>query len=138
MSKNKTVATNLSVTKYLDSIDDPIKKEGSKQIHKMMQELSGLKAVMWGESIIGYGTYHYKYDSGREGDFLKIGFSPRKQNFAFYIMNGAARYEDLLAKLGKHKTGKSCLYINRLADVDLEILEEICRRSYDAMTEKYG
>ena len=93
---------------------------------------------MWGSSIVGFGRYHYKYDSGREGDFMKVGFSPRKQNISLYIMTGFDRYEELMAKLGKFKTGKSCLYINKLADVDEDVLTELITISYDLMTEKYG
>ena len=93
---------------------------------------------MWGTSIVGFGEYHYKYESGREGDFLITGFSPRKSAFTIYIMPGFARYEALMDKLGKHRTGKSCLYINRLDDVDLSVLEELVTRSVEYMTEKYG
>lgn len=93
---------------------------------------------MWGPSIVGFGEYHYKYESGREGDFLITGFSPRKSALTIYIMPGFARYEALMAKLGKHRTGKSCLYINRLDDVDLSVLEELVTRSVEYMTEKYG
>lgn len=93
---------------------------------------------MWGPSIVGFGEYHYKYESGREGDFLITGFSPRKSALTIYIMPGFARYEALMDKLGKHRTGKSCLYINRLDDVDLSVLEELVTRSVEYMTEKYG
>ena len=93
---------------------------------------------MWGASIIGYGEYHYKYDSGREGDFLMTGFSPRKQNISLYIMMGFSKFDALLSKLGKHKLGKSCLYINKLADIDEKILKEIIRLSFEQMKEKYN
>lgn len=93
---------------------------------------------MWGPSIVGFGEYHYKYESGREGDFLITGFSPRKSALTIYIMPGFTRYEALMEKLGKHRTGKSCLYINRLDDVDLSVLEELVTRSVEYMTEKYG
>lgn len=93
---------------------------------------------MWGPSIVGFGEYHYKYESGREGDFLITGFSPRKSALTIYIMPGFTRHAALMGKLGKHRTGKSCLYINRLDDVDLEVLEELVSRSVEYMTEKYG
>ena len=93
---------------------------------------------MWGNSIVGFGNYHYKYASGREGDFMKIGFSPRKQNLTLYIMPGFDRYDALMKKLGKYKTGKSCLYIKRLEDVDWSVLRELSQRSYQYMTDKYG
>lgn len=87
---------------------------------------------------MAFGTYHYKYDSGREGDFMKVGFSPRAQNVTVYIIAGFDRYEALMSKLGKHKTGKSCLYIQKLDDIDLDVLEELVKESYNLMTEKYG
>lgn len=90
---------------------------------------------MWGTSIVGFGSYHYKYDSGREGDMPVTGFAPRKQSLTLYIMPGFDAYEDLLSKLGKHKTGKSCLYINKLADVDMDVLRELVKQSVEAMKE---
>lgn len=92
---------------------------------------------MWGSSIVGFGSYHYQYASGREGDWPIVGFSPRKQNLTLYIMNGFDRYESLLARLGKHKTGKSCLYLNKLEDVDLQLLRELIQESVAYMKNKY-
>jgi hypothetical protein len=105
---------------------------------KWMEEITGLPPKMWGPSIVGFGTYHYKYDSGREGDMLKIGFSPRKAALTVYIMPGFRRYEELMEMLGKHKTGKSCLYIKKLTDVNESVLKELCQESWAYMNEKYG
>ena len=102
-----------------------------------MQGITGELPKMWGNSIIGFGSYHYKYKSGREGDWFLTGFSPRKQSFTLYIMAGFSKYEELLSKLGKFTTGKSCLYIKRLSDVDLSVLETICIRSLEDMQKLY-
>lgn len=104
----------------------------------LMEELTGMEAKMWGASIVGFGDYHYQYESGREGDFFKVGFSPRKQNLTLYIMPGFDRYEDLMAKLGIFKTGKSCLYLKKLEDVNAEVLRELIVESVRYMNEKYG
>ena len=103
----------------------------------MMRKATGKRAKMWGPSIVGYGTYHYKYASGREGDFLMTGFSPRKQALTVYVIPGFEYFETLMKKLGKYKTGKSCLYIKRLSDVDQEILEQLLIRSVQYMREHY-
>lgn len=137
-AKNKTVETDASVNGFLDAVDDEEKRNASLKIAQMMAKITGEPAKMWGPSIIGFGTYHYKYDSGREGDFLKIGFSPRKTNLTLYIMPGFDRYAELMEKLGKYKTGKSCLYVKKLEDIDWSVLEELCELSYAYMTEKYG
>ena len=137
-SHNKTVENDRSVNDFLNSVKDDTKKADCLRVKAMMEEVSGEPARMWGASIVGFGNYHYRYDSGREGDFMKIGFSPRAQNLTLYIMPGFERYEDLMNKLGKHKTGKSCLYVKKLADVDEEVLKELMVESYGHMTEKYG
>ena len=93
----------------------------------MMQEVTGVEAKMWGDSIVGFGSYHYKYASGREADWPLVGFSPRKQNLTLYIMSGFEQYDELLQRLGKHSTGKACLYVKRLADVDLAVLQELVK-----------
>jgi len=103
-----------------------------------MKEITGEGPVMWRPSIIGYGSYHYKYDSGREGDMLLTGFSPRKQNLSLYIKAGFTKYEELLQKLGKHKTGKSCLYIKRLSEINTDVLIELIKASYDHYNHKYN
>ncbi|WP_233520554.1 DUF1801 domain-containing protein [Flocculibacter collagenilyticus] len=138
MNQNKTVPTDASVIDFIINIDNPTKKADAHTLLTLMAELSGETATMWGSSIIGFGQYHYKYDSGREGDFLLTGFSPRKQNFSLYIMSGFSQYDELLAQLGKHKTGKSCLYINKLADVDIEVLKQLISLSLDYMRERYS
>ena len=139
MSKsNKTTENDNSVEQFVSLIEDSEKREDSIRIIQMMKEISGEEPKMWGSSIIGFGKYHYKYDSGREGDFMKIGFSPRKQNLTLYIMPGFKRYEEILSQLGKHSIGKSCLYIKKLAYVDQRHLYELMKTSYEYMTNKYG
>jgi hypothetical protein len=138
MLQNKTQPTEQQVEDFLNSVENDRRREDSFALLKMMRELTGEPAVMWGSSIVGFGTYHYTYDSGREGDHLKVGFSPRKSSLSLYIMPGFERYQELLEKLGKHKTGKSCLYINKLADVDLDVLQTLIRESVEYMNEKYG
>ena len=103
----------------------------------MMRKATGKRAKMWGSSIVGYGTYHYKYESGREGDFMVTGFSPRKQALTVYVMPGFSHFDKLMAKLGKYKTGKSCLYIKRLSDVDEKVLERLIDSSVKHMRKKY-
>jgi hypothetical protein len=135
---NKTQANENSVADFLEKVEPQKRKEDAFTLLKIMEEISGEKAKMWGDSIIGYGTYHYKYESGREGDFLRIGFSPRKTALSLYIMSGFSSYEQLMKKLGKHKTGKACLYIKKLEDVDLAVLKELMKASLEYMKEKYG
>ncbi|NNE25240.1 MAG: DUF1801 domain-containing protein [Saprospiraceae bacterium] len=137
-SKNKTVPTKNNVQSFLDKIENEEKRAFANRIQLMLAEVSGEQAVMWGTSIVGYGQYHYKYASGREGDFMKVGFSPRKQNMTLYIMPGFHRYNELLSKLGKYKTGKSCLYIKKEQDINFDVLKELVASSYDFMTNKYG
>jgi len=137
-NENKTTETNASVDDFLNKVADEKKRADSFEIKAMMERLTGHPAKMWGPAIVGFGVYHYKYDSGREGDFLKVGFSPRAQNLTLYIMPGFGRYEELMQKLGKYKTGKSCLYVKKLEDIDKSVLEELIKESYSYMTEKYG
>ncbi|MCB0522377.1 MAG: DUF1801 domain-containing protein [Lewinellaceae bacterium] len=137
MAENKTQPTKVSVESFLNSIEDETKRNDSFTLRQIMQDITGEPAVMWGPSIVGFGTYHYKYESGREGDFMIVGFSPRKQNLTLYIMPGFARYDELMQKLGKYKTGKSCLYLKRLEDVDLEVLKQLIGESVKYMMEKY-
>ena len=137
-AQNKTVENDGSVSDFINSVADETKKADCQKIDAMMREISGHAPKMWGKSIVGYGNYHYKYASGREGDFMKIGFSPRAQNLTLYIMPGFDRYDEIMSRLGKHKTGKSCLYVKKLADVDEDVLKELMTESYGYMTEKYG
>jgi hypothetical protein len=133
MSENKTRPNDQNVIDFLTSVDHQTRREDAFTVLKMMEEITGEDAVMWGSSIVGFGSYHYKYDSGREGDMPLIGFSPRKQSMTLYIMSGFDSEEELLASLGKHKTGKACLYVNKLADVDEGVLRQMIKRSYEHM-----
>ncbi len=137
MSTPKTKKNDASVTDFLDNVTHPVKREDSLELLRMMKEITGVAPKMWGGSIVGFDEYHYVYASGREGDWPIVGFSPRKQNISLYIMPGFTRFEQLLEKLGKHKVSKSCLYINKLADVNKEILAEIITESVAVMRKKY-
>lgn len=137
MAENKTKPTKVSVTDFINSIDDSQKRADARKVAAMMRRATGKRAKMWGASIVGYGTYHYKYDSGREGDFMITGFSPRKQALTVYILAGFRNYGTLMKKLGKHETGKSCLYIKRLSDVDEKVLERLINKSVKYMRENY-
>lgn len=137
-NQNKTQITDASVDNFLDQIKDEQKRKDSFEIKALMEAITGEPAKMWGSTIIGFGTYHYKYDSGREGDFMKTGFSPRAQNISIYIMTGFERHDELVQKLGKYKVGKSCLYVKKLDDIDREVLKELVSSSYQLMTKKYG
>jgi len=129
----KTKVNNASVTDFLNSVADEQKRNDSFEILKMMKQISKEDAKMWGTSIVGFGSYHYKGASGREGDWMLIGFSPRKQNLTLYIMPGFDRYQKLMKNLGKYSTGKSCLYIKRLSDVDVNVLKELMTESLKVM-----
>jgi len=132
MAANKTQSTKASVTAFLDAIPDQAKRADAKSLLKLMKAATGEKPAMWGPSIIGFGSYHYKYDSGREGDMPLVGFSPRKAATVLYGTHGCPQAETLLAKLGKHTTGKGCLYIKKLADVNPDVLEELIAKSVAA------
>jgi len=136
-NENKTQVTEASVTDFLESVADEKKKADSYKVLEMMKRLSGEEPKMWGPSLIGFGTYHYKYESGREGDFFRVGFSPRKQALTVYVMPGFERFPQLMDQLGKYKTGKSCLYIKKLEDVEAPILEKLLVKSLEYMKEKY-
>jgi hypothetical protein len=131
MADNKTKPTELSVAAFIDAIADPTKRADAEALVKLMQDAAGEKPKMWGPSIIGFGSFHYKYDSGREGDMPLIGFSPRKTATVLY--NVIESSEALLAKLGKHTTGKGCLYIKKLADVDKQVLKAMVVKSLAAL-----
>lgn len=133
MAELKTKPTEQSVTVFLDSIEDEKRREDSYAILALMREITGAEPRMWGDSIVGFGNYHYKYASGREGDWFLAGFSPRKRNLALYIMAGLGGYDELLARLGKYKTGKSCLYINKTEDVDMGVLRDLVQQSVEHM-----
>ncbi|WP_133485847.1 DUF1801 domain-containing protein [Aliiroseovarius marinus] len=127
MSQNKTVPTDQSVQSFITAVEPAAKRDDAQVLDRLFREVTGFQPIMWGPSIIGYGQYHYVYDSGRQGDFLATGFSPRKTRHSIYIMPGYADFGDILARLGKHKMGKSCLYVNKLADIDLDVLAELIR-----------
>ena len=132
MAENKTKPTEVSVTAYIDAIKDEAKRADAKALVKLMQSAAGEKPKMWGPSIIGFGSYHYKYESGREGDTPVIAFSPRKPAIVLYGVTGFSGAEAMLAKLGKHTTGKGCLYIKRLSDVDPQVLETLVAKALAA------
>jgi hypothetical protein len=132
MADNKTKPTEVSVAAFIDAITDPVKRADSKALVKLMQNATGEKPKMWGASIIGFGSYHYRYESGREGDVPLIGFSPRKTATVLYSVIGSSGSKALLAKLGKHTTGKGCLYIKKLADVDQQVLQAMVVKSLTA------
>lgn len=136
MAELKTKKNKASIEDFLNAVEDDNKRKDSFIIHKLMQKISGDKGSMWGSSIIGYGTYHYKSASGREGDWMATGFSPRKNALSIYIMAGFSKYDGLLKKLGKHKTGKGCLYVKKLEDIDMAVLEELIKESYNFITSK--
>ena len=136
---NKTKPTDVAPEDYVAAIEHNRRREDGEELLKFFGRVTGLKPKMWGPSLIGYGRYYYKYDSGREGEMLMTGFSPRKANLVMYIMPGyrSEAMQDKLSRLGKHKLGKSCLYINKLADVDMDVLEEIVRDGVSYMRENY-
>ena len=133
MAELKTKRNKGDVQTYLNSVENEVKRQDSFTIMELMKEVTGEEPEMWGDSIVGYGTYHYKYASGREGDWFLTGFAPRKQNLTLYIMAGFDQYDKLLGDLGKYKTGKSCLYINKLEDVNQDVLRELVRQSVEHM-----
>ena len=137
MSEPKTKPTDASVTDILDAVEDEQRREDCYTVLEIMRDVTGEEPKMWGQGIVGFGTYHYVYASGRKGDWPLAGFSPRKQNLTLYIMAGFKRYDKLMSKLGKHKTGKSCLYINKIEDIDLDVLRELVHHSIEYMKQKY-
>lgn len=136
MTENTTQATDASVEDFIANIS-PEKKSDCEQLITILQKITGEAPAMWGPSIIGFGHYHYEYDSGHKGDSARIGFSPRKRELVIYIMPGFESFHALLAKLGKHKTGQSCLYIKRLSDINIKVLTELMAESVKLMLNKY-
>ena len=137
MTENKTKPTKLTVAAFIEAVPDRTRRADAKALVKLMQSATAEKPKMWGPSIVGFGSYHYKYDSGREGDMPLIGFSPRKAATVLYNVGGFSGSETLRAKLGKHTTGKGCLYIKKLAEVDQQVLETLILRSVGAMRTRY-
>ncbi len=137
MAENKTKPTGVSVDEFLDAVPDPQHRADAKAVRALMERLSGEPATMWGPGIVGFGRYHYRYDSGREGEFCRIGFSPRAKEFVLYMVDGFGSHPQLMARLGRHKTGKSCLYVKRLSDIDMNVLERLIAASLAHMREMY-
>lgn len=137
MAELKTKKTNASVKAFIDAVENETRRKDARAIAKLMREVTGKRAKLWGSSIIGYGSYKYEYDSGQSGEWPLVGFSPRKANLVLYIMPGFSGSAPLMKKLGKHKTGKSCLYINKLEDVDMDVLRELVEGAVEHMKRKY-
>jgi len=137
MAEPKTAKTGASAAAFLKTIDDDQKRKDCKAIAKLMKTATGSKAEMWGPAIVGFGKAHIKYANGKTGEWMQIGFAPRKSTITLYIMNGFSGYKRQLTKLGKYKTGKSCLYIRKLADVDVEVLEAMINDSVAEMAERH-
>lgn len=135
MAELKTQPNEQNVEDFLNNVENETKRKDSFSILEMMKEETGAEPIMWGDSIIGFGSYQYKYASGRDAEWFLTGFSPRKQNLTLYIMSGFEEYDELLDKLGKHSTGKSCLYIKRLEDVDQDVLRDLVSKSVEHMKE---
>ena len=138
MADNKTRPTGVRVGDFLDGIENPARRADAMRVAGIMRRVTGRRAAMWGSSIVGYGKYSYEYASGRKGEWMLTGFSPRKNNLAVYIMTGFEPFKELMEKLGKHKTGKSCLYINSLDDVDERVLEKLIADSVSLMKKRYS
>jgi Domain of unknown function (DU1801) len=137
-AENKTRPEKESVAAFINAVENETRKSDAKTILTMMKKVTGEKPVMWGPSIIGFGRHHYKYESGREGDSLNVGFSPRKANMVLYVLGSLKDDDPLLSKLGKYKRGRACLYINKLEDVDVKILEKIVGKSYKATKKRWA
>ncbi|MCO6450204.1 MAG: DUF1801 domain-containing protein [Caldilineales bacterium] len=131
MAELKTKPTDDSVVAFLESVEHKKRREDSFVVLDLMKEVTGEEPRMWGTSIVGFGDVHYKYASGREGDWFAVGFSPRKQSMTLYIMSGFDHYDELLSRLGKYKTGKACLYINKIEDIDADVLRQLVSESVE-------
>lgn len=134
----KTKPTVQSVTAFIESVENEQRRSDAKTLLATMKKITGKQPKMWGPTIIGFDTYHYRYESGREGDMLAVGFSPRKANMVLYVLGSLDVNDPLLAKLGKYKRGSSCLYVNKLADVDEKVLNKIIEKSYKTTKKKWG
>ncbi|MCP5383681.1 MAG: DUF1801 domain-containing protein [Sphingomonadaceae bacterium] len=143
MAEAKTQITDVDPADFIATVEPAAKREDAMVLDALFRRVTGETPKMWGPSIIGYGSYHYKYDSGREGDMCRTGFSPRKAKHSIYLMGRycdeetGLRCDELMERLGKHSTGASCLYVNKLADIDLDVLEQLVRLSWDAMNRRY-
>ena len=137
MAPNKTLPTPADVEAFMAAIEPPARQADARVVSEIMQRVSGRPPTLWGSSIVGFGSYHYRYESGREGDGPRVGFSPRKAALTLYVGGGFPRYDDLMARLGPHATGKACLYLKRLSDVDLTVLEALVAESLAYMRTAY-
>ena len=137
MAENVTTPTDVDPHEFVGAVEHPTRRADAETLIELMGRVTGCRPTMWGPSIVGFGRYHYVYDSGREGDFMLCGFSPRKSNLVVYTMPGYDSFGEQLDRLGKHKLGKSCLYINKLADIDLTVLEEIVTAGVAEMRATY-
>jgi len=137
MAKNKTTETQNSVIDFINTVEDLTKRNDSFELVKLMQEQTGFEPKMWGPGIIGFGSYHYKYASGHEGDAPLVGFSPRKDAISLYLYSSFESKEELLSKFGKHKAGKGCIYIKKIADIDVEILKKMISYSVENLNKLY-
>lgn len=139
MAKNKTTATAISVTDFINAVDDPIKRADSFKLIDLMQNATGFEPKMWGPSIVGFGSYHYKYDSGHEGDMCQVGFSPRKAAISLYLFSGFAEKEQLLQQLGKYKAKDTggCIYVKKTDDIDMAVLKQMIILSVKNLKELY-
>lgn len=133
MAEIKTKATKVSVKKFIDAVDDEQKRKDSYELIRIMKKITKEEPKMWGPSIIGFGKYEYRYESGQGGEMCITGFSPRKATFSIYLLAGKSKSEDLFKKLGKYKMGKACLYVKKLSDIDVKILEKLIKVSVDAI-----
>ena len=138
MVELKTRPTDASVKEFLESIEHPTRKTDGFELLQIMKDVTREEPVMWGTSIIGFGAYHYKYASGREADWLKVGFSPRKRSLTVYLAPGLDDIENLREELGKHRVGKGCLYINKLSDVNIDVLKKIIKKSIEVLEKRYS
>ena len=136
MAENKTTPNDQNVEQFLNDIEDERKRKDSFTLLELIRQVTGMEPKMWGSSIVGFGSYHYKYESGREGDTILAGFSPRKQNLTIYNMGGFEQHGDLFKKLGKHTMGKGCLYIKRLDEIDLPTLKSLIEESFKQIRDK--
>lgn len=134
---NKTQITAIDPADFIAAVEHPTRRADAEALDRLFRKVTGFRPRMWGPTIIGYGQYRYRYDSGREGDFLATGFSPRKANLSIYILPGYGDFGPILDRLGKHKTGKSCLYVNKLADIDTDVLAELIRAGLDDLGRRW-
>ncbi|MEO9871071.1 DUF1801 domain-containing protein [Ekhidna sp.] len=137
MAELKTQPTLLNVDEFIDSVEPEWKRDDARKVLELTKKITGKLPTMWGNSIIGFGRYHYKYKSGREGDWFLAGFSPRKQSMTIYITGGFEGQEDLLEKLGKHKKSVGCLYVKKLTDIDMKVLEQMILKSIAKLKKRY-